>query len=144
MELSESLHREVRQLGELADSLIEQERYENAIAKFEEAKDLLPEPKTQWDAFSWLMAGIGDAYFLSQQWEKAKEHFLESAQDVESLSNPFIQIRLGQCFFELDDRPKALDHLMRAYMMEGLDIFEEEPKHYYEFLQANIKEKGSK
>lgn len=52
--------------------------------------------------------------------------------------NPFILLRLGQSFLENNDTKQAKEFLLRAYMLEGENIFEEEDEKYFQFLQTNV------
>jgi hypothetical protein len=52
----------------------------------------------------------------------------------EAIGNPFIHLRLGQTQFELGNKDRAADELMRAYMGAGAEIFAEEAPKYLEFL----------
>lgn len=63
-ELDHALYEQIGALSEAGDALAEDEDFEGALAKYREAFDLLPEPKTQWEAGTWLMAAIGDANFF--------------------------------------------------------------------------------
>jgi hypothetical protein len=47
-------------------------------------------------------------------------------------------LRLGQCYLEDNNTELAQEYLLRAYMMEGRDIFEEESPKYLKFLGDNI------
>jgi hypothetical protein len=52
--------------------------------------------------------------------------------------NGFVHLRLGEDLFELKQKEKALDHLLRAYMLEGKEIFDGEDEKYFEFLRQNV------
>jgi hypothetical protein len=41
----------------------------------------------------------------------------------DGLGNPFLLLRLGQCALERGEDSVAADHLARAYMLEGKEIF---------------------
>ncbi len=65
--------------------------------------------------------------------EKAKQNIIENAYE-----NPFIMLRLGQCYLEDNNSESAQEYLLRAYMMEGRDIFDDESPKYLKFLDDNI------
>ncbi len=58
--------------------------------------------------------------------------------------NPFVMLRLGECCLEIGDEKNALEYLLRAYMMEGEDIFEpdddgeDDGAKYFDFLRSHI------
>lgn len=62
----------------------------------------------------------------------------ESLKCPDGLDNPFIQLRLGECFFELGNITKAKEHLLKAYMIEGEEIFEDEPQKYMNLISEII------
>ena len=52
------------------------------------------------------------------------------------LGNPLVHLRLGQAFYEIGDRDRAADELMRAYMGAGAEIFETRECKYLDFLAS--------
>ena len=54
-----------------------------------------------------------------------------------------MQLRLGQCQFERAQLDDAADHLARAYMLEGKDIFARENPKYFGLLQTRMKPPAS-
>ena len=104
---------------------------------------LLPEPKTQWQACTWLLSAIGDANFLGGNYEQAKVALSDAMHCPGAIGNPFIHLRLGQTQFELGNRSRAADELARAYMAEGKDIFSAENPKYFEFLKTVLKPPAS-
>jgi hypothetical protein len=52
--------------------------------------------------------------------------------------NPFVSLRLGQAYFELNVIDKAEEYLMRAYMLDGKKIFRGEPKKYVNHLKKTF------
>ena len=108
-------------------------RFDEAIEAYREAWALLPEPRTAWDAALWIQTAIGDAHFLAGDVAEAKGDFL-SAVLLGGAMNPFVQLRLGQTYFELGDKERAAEHLCRAYMADGRRVFEGEDPKYLGFL----------
>lgn len=62
----------------------------------------------------------------------------------EGYSNPFIMLRLGECCLEIGDEKNAMEYLLRAYMMEGREIFEpdengeDDGQKYFDFLRTHV------
>ena len=58
--------------------------------------------------------------------------------------NPFIMLRLGECCLEIGDEKNAIEYLLRAYMMEGKEIFEpdengeDDGQKYFDFLRTHV------
>jgi tetratricopeptide (TPR) repeat protein len=70
------------------------------------------------------------------------ESALELFQEAYNLSapeevNPFILLRLGQCYRRLGNDTNAAEYLLRVYMLEGEDIFEEEEDDFV-FLKNTV------
>lgn len=64
MELSDELYDRIEELSETGNEAMESEDYTKAISCFQEALDILPEPKEDWEAYLWLAGSIGDAHFM--------------------------------------------------------------------------------
>ena len=67
MELSDELYDRIEELSETGNEAMESEDYAKAISCFQEALDILPEPKEDWEAYLWLVGSIGDAHFMMVQ-----------------------------------------------------------------------------
>lgn len=136
--LSDTTHEQIQQLSAQGDALTEAGHYPDALKKYWAAWDLLPEPKTDWVAATWLLAAIGDASFLSGNYKTGREHLSNAMHCPGAIGNPFLHLRLGQCQFELGNEDCAADELARAYMAEGHQIFEEEDPKYLTFLKTKL------
>lgn len=139
-ELSNEVADEILKLSESGNEYIDEDDFDSAIAAWEEALALIPEPQTQYIQSVWLNASIGDAYFLQDDFKTALS-FFETAksntkEDVDS--NPFIMLRLGECYLEQGDKEKAKDCLLKAYLLEPDGIFYGEEEKYFDFLKANV------
>ena len=53
-------------------------------------------------------------------------------------------LRLGECCLEIGDEKNAIEYLLRAYMMEGKEIFEPDENgeddglKYFDFLRTHV------
>ncbi|WP_321923756.1 hypothetical protein [Burkholderia sp. BCC1998] len=133
-ELDDALYERIGALSEAGDALTEAADYAGALAKYREAFDLLPAPRTNWEAGTWLMAAIGDTYFHQGDYAAGRDSLAHAMHFPEAVGNPFLHLRLGQCAFELGDLDRAADELMRAYMGGGPELFEDEDDKYLRFL----------
>lgn len=131
MELSEELHNQIIDLSEQGESFLEFEKYDEALVKFQEALDLVPYPKKDWEASTWLYASIGDTLFSKQLYKESLNAFLDAYNCPDGTNNPFVNLKLGECYFELEEFEKAKEYLLRTYMLEGDEIFEEEEEDKY-------------
>jgi tetratricopeptide (TPR) repeat protein len=137
-ELPDKLYQRIVSLCERGDALAEQEDYDDALEQYEKAWSLLPEPKNEWEAASWIQAAIGDAHFFTGDFENGAQAFQKARNSVEAYANPFLNLRLGQCEFEMENLPGAAENLLRAYMMGGDEVFEDEDPKYFAFLKTAV------
>lgn len=114
---------EIDALSESGNVLSDADDFEGAIVKWKTALQLLPEPRADWDAYAWLMASIGDAQYQLSRWEDARESFYDALNAEDGRGNPFIHYRLGQCLIKTGDEQNGLESLLKAYMLDGEDIF---------------------
>jgi tetratricopeptide (TPR) repeat protein len=136
--LDEALYQQITYLSERGNAFMDAGAPASAAGMFERAMDLLPEPKTEWEAATWLNASIGDALFAQEQYAAARDRFLDALNCPGGPANPFVHLRLGECCYELGETARAKDHLMRAYMLEGREIFASEPRKYYEAIRPDV------
>jgi hypothetical protein len=64
-DLSDSLHAEIERLCAVGDELAKRQEFTQALQSYWAAWDLLPDPKVQWEAATWILGAVGDANFLS-------------------------------------------------------------------------------
>ncbi|MCS2963316.1 tetratricopeptide repeat protein [Bacteroides thetaiotaomicron] len=102
----------------------------------QEALDILPEPKEDWEAYLWLVGSIGDAHFMMGNYGKSLE-FFRKCYNIGETDNPFILLRLGENYLEMEDETNATEFLLRAYMLEGEKIFKEDWK-YFQWLSGHV------
>lgn len=76
--------------------------------------------------------------FLSGHFAYGVGAFEQALSCPRGFSNPFIHLRLGQCHLEQADLDMAAEHLARAYMLEGKEIYAREDAKYFEFLKTRL------
>jgi tetratricopeptide (TPR) repeat protein len=133
-ELPSAVHEEIVKRSKRGDALAEEGRYKEAIAEYNEAWQLIPKPKGEWNAATWLLAAIADAAFLGGFLKTARRALDDVMRLEGSVGNPFLHLRNGQVMFEEGRLDEAADELIRAYMAEGKAIFRDEDPKYYAFL----------
>ena len=67
-ELDDALHERIKQLCAGGDAAAARSDFDAAIEQYEVAWELLPEPKTRWDAARWILAAIG----ICRWWTKGR------------------------------------------------------------------------
>jgi tetratricopeptide (TPR) repeat protein len=137
-ELPDETHQQIQRLSAEGDSLAEAARYPDALAKYWAAWELLPEPKTDWEAATWLLGTIGNANFLAGDFEAGRDNLSTAMHCPGAIGNPFLHLRLGQCQLELGNHDRAADELARAYMAEGHRIFIGQDAKYLTFLKTRL------
>lgn len=140
MELPEEIHDSIKDLSAAGDALAESDQFDAALSKYWEAFDLLPEPKTKWEAGTWLLTAIGDANFLKGDFVAGRDNLSNAMHFPDAVGNPFLHLRLGQCQYEVGNLDRATDELLRAYGLEGAEIFESEDPKYLLFLRSRVPE----
>ena len=98
----------------------------------------MPEPKTDWEAATWLLGTIGNANFLAGDFEAGRDNLSTAMHCPGAIGNPFLHLRLGQCQLELGNHDRAADELARAYMAEGHRIFIGQDAKYLTFLKTRL------
>lgn len=125
---------QIDSLCERGNVAMDKEHYDEAISLFSSALMLLPSPQEVYDAYLWLKTSIGEAYFQKHDYAQSKNDFYDALNGPDGYENPFILLRLGQSLYQLDDN-KCLDFLVRAYMLEGDKIFEDEDPKYLQLVK---------
>jgi len=137
-ELSDSVHERIQALCAAGDALAKNDDFPAALEQYWAAWDLLPEPKTQWEAATWILGAIGDANYLNDDFVAGRDNLSMAMHCPDAIGNPFLHLRLGQCEYQLGNVDRAADELARAYMNAGAEIFEDEPE-YFDFLKSRLK-----
>ncbi|MDO1583073.1 hypothetical protein Q2T52_13360 [Rhizobium oryzicola] len=135
-ELPDDIYDRVSDLSERGNDLLEAGQADAAIVAWQSALALLPEPRRKWEAAMWLHASIGDAQQQQGETEAALLSFQEAAESADGYANGFVQLGIGTCLFDLGRKAESTDHLLRAFMAEGEEIFEESDPKYFDHLRS--------
>ena len=138
MSMDDKTYNIIQELCEQGDDLTDSEQYEDAIEKYTQALNLIPEPKYYYEASTWVYTAIGDALFYLENYNQALNMFQEALKCPNGIGNPFILVRIGECLFETDSLDNAKNYLLQAYMVEGEEIFENEDEKYFEVIRDLI------
>jgi len=138
MELEDNVYNQVVSLAEEGDDFAENEIFGSAISKYNEALDLLPEPKTDWEAATWLYIALGDALFSEKDFDAALIAYEKALISPDGTVNPYIWFCLGEVFYESGNIEKAKTHFMSAYVLDGEEIFKDTKPVYISLIRDEI------
>ena len=138
MELEDNLYNQIVSLAEEGDDFAEKEIFGSAISKYNEALDLLPEPKTDWEAATWLYVALGDALFSDKDFDAALDAYEKALMSPDGTVNPYVWFCIGEVFYELGNFEKAKAHFMSAYLLDGEEIFKDTKPVYISLIREEI------
>ncbi|MGO1540938.1 MAG: tetratricopeptide repeat protein [Luteimonas sp.] len=124
-ELPDDLHEEIEGLAEEGNELLDAGDARGALRIWREAFGRLPEPRNRWDAAMWLHASMAEAHYGLGDFGAARDAMQDALAIPESGGNPWLHYMLGKSLLRLGDA-RAVEALLRAYMLEGEDIFDED------------------
>ena len=134
-ELSDEIYEKIEEYSEQGNDYCDNEEWEKAIICFNKALGLLPDPKEEWEAATWIYAALGDMFYFLEKYEEALDNLNYAMMCPNGMANPFILLRLGEAYYELDKKEQAKKYLLEAYMMEGTEIFEDEDEKYFDLVR---------
>jgi len=138
LQLTDEQEEKINCYAQKGNEEVDFENFEHAIGWFNKAIAVIPEPKKAWLATGWLSACIGDACFNLNKYKEAIKHLLVAQEIYEpNGKNPFVLLRLGQCYYHLHKEEDAKEYLLKTYMLEGPDMFVDESL-YFDFLKSKV------
>jgi tetratricopeptide (TPR) repeat protein len=138
-ELDAAAHEAIKAHCAKGDQLAEAQAFKEAIAEYNKAWALVPDPKNDWNASTWILAAIADADFLAGDKTSAREALQYAMTCPDAIGNPFLHLRYGQVLLDAGEPDAAADELIRAYMGGGPEIFAAEDPRYLDFLKTRAK-----
>lgn len=134
MDLPSNVSKQIDLLSEMGNDLADQGEFTQAAERWTQALDLLPAPQAKWEAYTWLKASIGDALHHLADFFAAREALFDALNGPDGQENPFVHYRLAQTELALSNEEAGIAELLKAYMLDGEEIFTEEEDGYI-FLQ---------
>jgi tetratricopeptide (TPR) repeat protein len=131
---------DVLRLLDEGDGLLNDDRYDEALANYRAAWELLPEPRTDHPDAVHVLAAIGDVHFFRGDFASGRDAFMTAMKcpEGEPTGNPFLRLRLGQCMYELGETVEAANWLAGAYLLEGTALFAQDDPMYLEFIRSQL------
>lgn len=132
----------INKIAEEGNELYKCGDLDNALKKYFEGYNLIPNPKNIYSESSWFEVAIGDIFFDNKNFKEALEYYEKSKNNItgNGINNPYILFKYGASAFELGRNSLANEFLLRAYMLSGDDIFNDYDKKYFEFIKQNNKD----
>lgn len=137
-ELSEKLYEAITNLLDEGDELVERGKYKEAIAYYEEAMNRLPEPKEDWTLFDTIAICIGDSYYEMGEYIVADRFYTMSSTRGSGIENPYVWYVKGRNLIKLGNKEEGVDALMRAYMLDGTDVFDTDDGEFLSYIEPYI------
>ena len=136
--LPSELSRMIDDLCRKGDQFAQIDQLDDAIEKFEAAWGLLPEPKNQWPAATWILMAAGDVYFEKHDYVSACDTLREALHSPDGEQNPFLWLRLGQSLFEVGNLNDSANALESAWRIGGAELFADEDPKFLHFVQTQL------
>ncbi len=128
--LEQAIADKTRELCQQGYELFDAGDIKTAIRRFYNAWTLIPKPQTQWQEAGWVLTALGDAYFAKGDFENGREALLSALHCPKAMGNPIIHLRLGQCFFELNQPDKAAQQFELVTNHGGAELISKEDPKY--------------
>ena len=138
MRMNKRLYKKIDEISELGDFYLDIDEYDKALEQYNKALELIPEPKHQCEASALLYVSIGDTYYYKEMYQDAISNLKEALKCPEGMENPYINLRIGECYYELGELGNAKRYLVEAYIGAGVEIFKEEPNKYFKLLEGDV------
>lgn len=132
-----NIKKKIKFLIKKGSKALDSNEYKAAFSYFEEANSLLTVPNNDLDTYIWLCGTMGDIKFIQKEYKEALVYF-QRCYNTGEVDNPFINLRLGECYYENQDYNNAKEFLLQAYMLEGKEIFVGIDMKYYYWLEKEV------
>ncbi|MBZ9664126.1 tetratricopeptide repeat protein [Pseudomonas sp. LMG 31766] len=121
---------------ESGNMMADEGAHEKALAAYNQAWNLLPDPKIEWTMISsWLAGCFYESFFQLEDFKSAL-HWASIELDIrESDIDVGPWMNLGKVYYELNDHDAAFNYFKKAFDFGKARVFKEEPKKYYEFFK---------
>ena len=88
--LSDDVHERIKGLCQAGDAAVDAKDYKGAVVKYRDAWNLIPEPQLDWEAATWVLTAIADAYLLNGDHAYARDALQYAMHCPNGLGNPYI------------------------------------------------------
>lgn len=121
--------------------------FDAAVARFQEAWDLLPDPKLSWDYYGQILTReLSSACIESGDLSAAAawvERFDEAYSPHSDASRMLVDFAKAKLFYRAGQQDLAWAYFDAIYKVKGKRVFEREDDAYYEFYRGHSPERES-
>ena len=141
-EIDEETSKKLDELAQKGNELLEKGEIEQALIIWQDAINIIPEPKYEKAEVVWFEVSMGDIYFIKKDFHKAEMLFERAVKNSSGAGKEsFIFMRYGESLYEINHKITAKEYLLKAYMLDGEEIFKSEEQNlkYLDFLLEELK-----
>jgi tetratricopeptide (TPR) repeat protein len=136
--LSDDLYDSIMLDLEKGDEDMGKSKFQEALSTYLQGLEKIPSEKQQWEISLHLYTALGDCYFNLKDYPASNHSYNQALQCPDGLDNGYVWLGLGQSFFEMEEKEKAKDAFMSAYMLEGKEIFENQGWQYFDLIKSYV------
>jgi tetratricopeptide (TPR) repeat protein len=100
-ELSDNIYELMTELVDEGKEFCEKDEYNLSTDKYKKAIRLLPNPKYEWEAFSWLTSSIGLNYLKLENWEDGFKFLHYSLLTTVETNDPLVWFSAGKALYKI-------------------------------------------
>lgn len=128
---------EIERLSEAGSLAMDSDDWRAAVEHWTEALEIIPAPRSEWTASTWLYTVLGDAYYTGGRIDDATAALGYALKCPDAFGNAFLWLRIGQVLIDDGNTGSGIQSLMSAYMLEGREIFEDQDPKYLTLLSEH-------
>jgi len=130
LEIFESILKDL----EHGNNCMDEKSYMQAFNFYSDALDKVPKEKEDWHISLDIYYALGESSFYQEEYNMAIYFFNKALLSPDGLASWKVWFGLGKCFHKQNLKKEAQDAFIRAYMLEGKEIFNEN-KEYIKMIQ---------
>lgn len=137
-ELSDSTYEIITQLVDEAENDCRRNDFRSSISKYKKAARLLPKPRYEWEAYSWLMCGIGLNYVEIENWQEAFKFLNYSLLSSDEMVDASVWFHTGQALYKMGRFDESKDYLIKAFILNK-GVFDKHDPEYKAFIVEDLR-----
>lgn len=138
--LEQGVSERINAICEHARRLVDGGDIKFAVTKYIEALNLIPNPKMDYKAATYIYTNVGEVYWRAKDYKNSGTAFSQASICPGGADNPVIVMRIGQCLLECGDKARAEEYLLKAYLLGDEEIFAQEDEKYIQIVRRRLSE----